>query len=334
MTANDVAKKGEAQDNPYYLSWKTSIQLYSSILPETATERAVTWSSSNPDVVAVNSYGEIFAEGSGSAVITATTVEGGFTANFYVNVPDESHPVTSISMNYNAATLYMGEGGIDLVASVYPSYATNPAVGWRSDNESVATVDPKTGHVTPVSEGYATIYAYAEENQSITGSCVISVQPVRVRVTGVSFAETEVNVGIYGTTTLLPIITPDTATDQGVTWTTSNKTIATVSRNGEVTALNIGSAVITATTNDGSFTSEITVKVSSTAEVGDLNNDGDVDAGDALLILRSSVGLIKLSEAQAYVADVNGDGDIDAGDAVMILRYDAGLIDSFPAEKK
>jgi len=188
--------------------------------------------------------------------------------------------------------------------------------------------------VTPVSEGYATIYAYAEENQSITGSCVISVQPVRVRVTGVSFAETEVNVGIYGTTTLLPIITPDTATDQGVTWTTSNKTIATVSRNGEVTALNIGSAVITATTNDGSFTSEITVKVSSTAEVGDLNNDGDVDAGDALLILRSSVGLIKLSEAQAYVADVNGDGDIDAGDAVMILRYDAGLIDSFPAEKK
>jgi len=334
VTANDVAKKGEAQDNPYYLSWKTSIQLYSSILPETATERAVTWSSSNPDVVAVNSYGEIFAEGSGSAVITATTVEGGFTANFYVNVPDESHPVTSISMNYNAATLYMGEGGIDLVASVYPSYATNPAVGWRSDNESVATVDPKTGHVTPVSEGYATIYAYAEENQSITGSCVISVQPVRVRVTGVSFAETEVNVGIYGTTTLLPIITPDTATDQGVTWTTSNKTIATVSRNGEVTALNIGSAVITATTNDGSFTSEITVKVSSTAEVGDLNNDGDVDAGDALLILRSSVGLIKLSEAQAYVADVNGDGDIDAGDAVMILRYDAGLIDSFPAEKK
>ena len=66
--------------------------------------------------------------------------------------------------------------------------------------------------------------------------------------------------------------------------------------------------------------------------MGDINNDGDADAGDALLVLRYSVGLASLSEAQKQVADVNGDGDIDAGDAVLLLRYDAGLIDAFPAE--
>ena len=66
--------------------------------------------------------------------------------------------------------------------------------------------------------------------------------------------------------------------------------------------------------------------------MGDINNDGDADAGDALLVLRYSVGLASLSEAQKLVADVNGDGDIDAGDAVLLLRYDAGLIDAFPAE--
>ena len=66
--------------------------------------------------------------------------------------------------------------------------------------------------------------------------------------------------------------------------------------------------------------------------MGDINNDGDPDAGDALLVLRYSVGLVSLSEAQKLVADVNGDGDIDAGDAVLLLRYDAGLIETFPAE--
>ena len=74
------------------------------------------------------------------------------------------------------------------------------------------------------------------------------------------------------------------------------------------------------------------ITVAATSALGDLNNDGGIDAGDALLVLRAAVGLIKLSDAQAAVADVNGDGEIDAGDAVLILRYDAGLIDAFPAE--
>ena len=66
--------------------------------------------------------------------------------------------------------------------------------------------------------------------------------------------------------------------------------------------------------------------------MGDINNDGVPDSGDALMVLRYSVGLLALSEAQKSVADVNGDGRIDAGDAILLLRYDAGLIDTFPAE--
>ena len=61
---------------------------------------------------------------------------------------------------------------------------------------------------------------------------------------------------------------------------------------------------------------------------GDVNGDGYIDAADALLCLRASVGLITLTPEQEAAADVNHDGLIDAGDAILILRYDARLIPS------
>ena len=59
---------------------------------------------------------------------------------------------------------------------------------------------------------------------------------------------------------------------------------------------------------------------------GDVNGDGYIDAADALLCLRTSVGLITLTPEQEAAADVNHDGLVDAGDAILILRYDARLI--------
>ena len=61
---------------------------------------------------------------------------------------------------------------------------------------------------------------------------------------------------------------------------------------------------------------------------GDVNGDGYIDAADALLCLRTSVGLIMLTPEQEAAADVNHDGLIDAGYAILILRYDARLIPS------
>ena len=64
------------------------------------------------------------------------------------------------------------------------------------------------------------------------------------------------------------------------------------------------------------------------SRMGDINGDGYVDAGDALLALRCAVDDYTLSAEQALVGDVTGDGSVNAGDAVLILRYDAGLVDS------
>lgn len=333
VTSNEVGDPGSQESAPKILSLNTAIQLSYRMDPEGATNQDVTWTVSDPAVLSVTNYGKVAAIGSGSAYVTATTVDGGHTANYYINVPDETSPIKRISLNMGAATVYMGEPGTQLAANIYPSNATNKQIIWSSDNPTVASVN-QNGLVTARSIGYATIRVAAQENNSIQASCTVSVQPARTRVTGISFASATLELGLYGTSTLAPIVAPANATDKSVTWESNNKNIVSVSRGGVVSGLNIGTAIITATTVDGEKTASITVRVSSNAPLGDLNNDGAVDAADALLILRNSVGLMALSEAQRSVADVNGDHMIDAGDAILILRYDAGLIQEFPGKKK
>ena len=333
LTAEGYTESAGTEDSPRPLALGTSLQMTASVVPENATERGITWAVSNEDVLAVTSSGKVYAVGSGKAKVTATTVDGSFTKGYWFSVPDESYPVRGISLNYNAATIYMGESGIDLLATVSPSYATNPAVNWKSDNPDVAAVD-QYGHVTPISKGYATITVTAAENPGVQNSCLISVQPERTRVEGISFPETQIALGLYGSVTLQPVFTPANATDQTVTWESSNKAVVTVSRTGVVTAIGLGSAAITATSSDGGYKASVTITVSLSAGYGDVNNDGGVDTADALMVLQNSVGLRYLSEVQETAADVNGDGYVDAADAILILRYHVGLIDSFPVEDK
>lgn len=61
-------------------------------------------------------------------------------------------------------------------------------------------------------------------------------------------------------------------------------------------------------------------------KIGDVNLDGEINAGDAVLVLRYAVDLAQLDDTQKIAADVNRDGSINAGDAVIILRYTVGLI--------
>lgn len=63
--------------------------------------------------------------------------------------------------------------------------------------------------------------------------------------------------------------------------------------------------------------------------LGDVNDDGKIDAKDAVLVLRYAAKLADLNLQQQLSADVNADGAIDAKDAVKILRYAAELITSF-----
>ena len=66
-------------------------------------------------------------------------------------------------------------------------------------------------------------------------------------------------------------------------------------------------------------------------QLGDVNMDGIVNTGDAVVILKHSAEMIQLSDEQKVLADCNHDGNVNTGDAVLILKYAAGMITSTPS---
>lgn len=306
---------------PQSLSVGSSAQLEAAVTPDDYIGR-VSWESSDTTVLRVLSNGKVVAVGQGEAVITASV--GECTSSVTITVtgeqPGESD-LTGVSLDRYTLTLYAGEEAEQLTATLKPE-GTEAAIHWTSSNQTAATVS-QDGKVTPLAAGVTVVTAAAGDYRA---SCIVTVQPERVRVTGIRFDEPTHTLMMGSTVTLQPIIAPDDATVKNLTWVSSDEQTATVSRTGIVTALSVGETTITATTVDGGYSAGIKIIVTAAAQLGDVNGDGYIDAADALLCLRASVGLITLTPEQEAAADVNHDGLVDAGDAILILRYDARLI--------
>ena len=308
---------------PQSLPVGSSVQLEAAVSPEDYICH-ISWKSSDTSVLRVLSNGKVVAVGQGEAVITASIGEA--TSSVTITVtgeqPGESG-LTGVSLDRYTLTLYAGEEAEQLTATLKPE-GTEATIRWTSSNQTAATVS-QDGKVTPLAAGVTVVTAAAGDYRA---SCIVTVQPKRVRVTGIRFDEPTHTLMMGSTVTLQPIIAPDDATVKNLTWVSSDEQTATVSRTGIVTALSVGETTITATTVDGGYSAEIKIIVTAAAQLGDVNGDGYIDSADALLCLRASVGLITLTPEQEAAADVNHDGLIDAGDAILILRYDARLIPS------
>lgn len=291
----------------------------------TNSQKVVTWTSSDPKVIYVSPGGKVTAVGGGTATITAS-VGGVSEESAPITVTAEEQPtdtVTSLTLDKYSLTLYMNEEGEQLTATVQPASFTGKIV-WKSSNTDVASVSGN-GLVTAVGPGTCIISATAG-NRHV--SATVTVLAARVRVTGVSFGETKHEIPMGGTAKLTATIAPADATVKTLVWTSDDPGIASVSRTGIVTAVSVGTTKIHATSVDGNHSAEVTVTVTAAPQLGDVNGDGYIDSADAMLCLRSAVGLTELTAEQKSAADVNKDGFVDAGDAIKILRYDAKLIDS------
>lgn len=145
--------------------------LTATVLPSNATDKSVTWESSNPSVATV-SYGKVTAKSAGTCTITVRTANGK-TDTCQVTVTDsaaEIIEVTSVSLNKSALTLEIGDSET-LIATVSPSNATDKSVTWTSSAQSVATV--ANGKITAVGSGTATITATSHNGK--TATCSIKV---------------------------------------------------------------------------------------------------------------------------------------------------------------
>jgi uncharacterized protein YjdB len=233
-----------------------TLQLTATIFPDNASNKNVSWSSSDEAVATVTDDGLVTAVSAGSAEITVTTADGGKTATCTVTVNTPAVPVQSVSLDIKQMNLYTGETQL-LTATVYPNNASNRNVSWSSSNNAVATVTD--GLVTAVSAGSAEITVTTADGNK-TATCNITVNTPVVQIQSVSLDITQMNLYTGETQLLTATVYPNNASNKNVSWSSSNNTVATVT-DGLVTAVSAGSAEITVTTADGGKTATCTVRV-------------------------------------------------------------------------
>ena len=228
--------------------------LVATIAPANATDKTIRWTSSNTNVAVVDENGRVTGRAEGMATITATTIDGSFTASCAATV--HTVPLLGISIRSSAS---IGVGGSEiLVPTFIPANATNKNISWTSSNTNVAVADA-SGRVTGRAEGNAVITVTTGEG-GFTATCSVTVTPP-VAVTGVRLNKSSVTLTQGGTETLTATLTPANAAIKDVTWSSSDTSVATVSSNGVVTARAEGTAVITVRTADKGFTAACTVTV-------------------------------------------------------------------------
>ncbi|MDR3904846.1 MAG: S-layer homology domain-containing protein [Evtepia sp.] len=147
--------------------------LTATVEPSNATNKDVTWESSNTSVATVDATGKVTAIGAGTATITVTTEDGSKTATCAVTVTAATVSVSGVTLNKTALSLTVGDTET-LTATITPDNATNKNLTWSSDTPSVASVN--NGVVTAVAPGTATITATTVDG-GFTATCTVTVRP-------------------------------------------------------------------------------------------------------------------------------------------------------------
>jgi len=223
----------------------------------TGTTYGVSWSADGGSITQGGVYTAPATPG--TYTVTATSVAD--TSKKDTATVTATAPVTSVTLDKGTMALAPGGTGT-LTATIQPSGASNQNVSWTTSNPGVATVSGSglNATVTAVGNGTATITVTTADGNK-TATCAVT---VATAVTGVTLDKATMALNTGGTGTLAATIQPSNASDQNVSWTTSNLGVATVSVSGlsaTVTAVGNGTATITVTTAGGNKTATCEVTV-------------------------------------------------------------------------
>lgn len=222
--------------------------------PSNATSKSLVWSSSNSSVATV-SKGVITAVGKGTCIITCRS-------KFYSNISVSykvtvKQAVTAVSME---SAVKLNENSTKrLTAKAVPNTASNVRLSFKSSNASVAAVS-SNGVITAKSKGSCVITATATDGSGKSAKCRVTV--VRP-VTNVKLNAHTISWNVGKKAHFRPTVTPTTASNVNVKYTSSNTRVATVDGNGLLTAVGKGTCTVTCTAADGSGkkdTCKVTVK--------------------------------------------------------------------------
>ncbi len=171
-------------------------KLVATITPEDATNKSLTWSSSDSNIVSVDAEGNLKAQREGTATITVTTVDGNYTASVTISVKktedtsnnsendsntdnnQNNKPTVTVinvkGVSLNTTTLNLTEGGTSkLTATINPHNANNKNVTWKSSNPDIVSVD-SNGNIKALKPGTATITVTTKDG-NYTATCQVTV---------------------------------------------------------------------------------------------------------------------------------------------------------------
>ena len=209
-----------------------TLTLTPTVYPSSLTDKSVTWKSSDESIATVTSEGKVKGIKYGTATITCTSNATGLSTTCKVTVG-------LVKLDKSNATIEKGTT-LTLKPTVYPSSLEDKSVKWTSSDKTVATVS-SSGKVKGIKAGTATITCTSVAT-GLSATCKVTV------INGtVTLNKTEAFIEKGKTTTLKATLTPTTLEDMSVTWTSSDKTVATVSSSGKVKGVGYGTATITCT---------------------------------------------------------------------------------------
>ena len=223
-----------------------------SILPSNATNKDVIWSSSNTSVATVNSLGAVTGVSVGSAIIQVQTVDGGFISTTTVTV---IIGIQNITLNTSNLSLLKGET-FQAIATIAPPNATNKTMVWSTAISRVATVS-NSGLITAVGNGTGIVSVFTQDGNKTASIIIRVITPV----SSVRLNQSALSLTRNVTHQLLAVISPSTASNRFVSWSSNNSAIASVTTSGLVRGIAIGTTVITAQTVDGSVRASCTITV-------------------------------------------------------------------------
>ena len=238
--------KGDQKDSKAKFA-KTSYNLYStqsgkvSLVSDYKQDGIVSIKSSNPSKVSVNTAGVIKAgvvKGKAVKVTITAVVKSGKTIKTVVTVAP-----TKITLNATSVPLQLKKS----TSVIKVAKATLPGdqiASWSASNKKVVTVS-KSGKITAKKVGTAVVTITMKSGA--TAKCKVKVQKAAVKLTKIAVNSKKVNLNLKKgpkTYQLTATKTPITVVSK-VTFTTSNKKVAVVSKSGKITAKKAGKAVIT-----------------------------------------------------------------------------------------
>ena len=222
------------------------------------------WITSDAKIVSLEQQGDLSTtvkgQSEGVAVITAINQENVVVGSCMVTVKGD-HSIKKITLSQTNVTTSLAEKTLVLYATITPPDAENEPIVWSSSDPSIATVDQK-GLVTLRKAGTVTIICTARNDSTIAASCRVTITQ---NVTGIKLDQSNVTMNVGETFRLTYVIAPVNASNPAVTWTTTNKSVATVDKNGLVSAKGVGQTAIILKTNEGGYMATCLINVNRVA---------------------------------------------------------------------